>query len=327
MKKNSVLGLLMTAALAVSLSACSTTAEPTADAEEEGLLIGLVIPQADKYFEGIEEGLQAAVDADGGELIVLNSENDAAKEATNVQNLITRGVDAVIIQPANSAAGSIATMETVRDAGIALVCFGNCTDDAASPDLVGGVVQSDNTALGTGTGEVAAAYINDNLGGVANIAILNCDSFEVCLLRKAGFKDALEAAGVTANYVADQEGFLADEATPVAANMITANPEIDIFWAANDGGTVGQISAVVAAGADIKVFGTDISPQLAEALLDPNDILQATTGQDPVGTAGEAYALVKRILGGESIDPFEVAVAGLTYTRADPTLANEYLGN
>ena len=304
----------------------SSSSSSNAGAAGGGKVFGLVIPQGDKYFQGIQTGLEQAAKADGNTVVVVNSNNDAAAEATAVQNLIQRKVDVILIQPATSSAGSIATMKSVKAAGIPLICYGNCTGDAASTAVVGGVVQSDNTALGTATGAAAAKYIKSKLGGKATIGILNCDSFEVCKLRKAGFKKALTDAGVKATFAADQEGYLADKAAPIATNILSANPDINLFWAANEGGTLGEITAVKGAGKDIPVFGTDISDQVAQSLLDTNGILQATTGQDPVGTAKDAYGMALKAIAGAKNDPLEIGVPGTTYLRSTPDAVNAYLG-
>lgn len=324
MKKRSVLAILIGASVMLTAAGCASTSSAGDEPAEEGLTIGLVIPFANDYYQNIQTALEEVVEADGGEVIVANSENDGSKEAANVQNLITRQVDAIIIQPANAAAGSIATMKTVKAAGIPLICFGNCTDDAASPEVVDGAIQSDNEALGTSTGEMAAEYIKASLDGTAKIAILNCDSFEVCVFRKNGFKEALEAAGVTVEYVADQEAFVADKATTVATNIITANPDIDLFWSASHDGTVGEIAAIAATGASMKVFGTDMSVQLAEAILDGQ--LQATTGQDEAATATGAYEMAKKVIDGGTNSPIEVLVPGIGFNSTAPDEINAYLG-
>lgn len=323
--KRSVLTTLVVAAVVAAAAGCAAAPSSGEEPEATGLTIGLVIPFANDYYQNIQDALEAEVEAEGGEVIVANSENDASKEASNIQNLITRQVDAIIIQPANAAAGSIATMQTVKAADIPLICFGNCTGEALSPDVVDGAVQSDNEALGTSTGEMAAEYIDANLDGTAKVAILNCDSFEVCVFRKNGFKEALEAAGVTVEYVADQEAFVADKATSVATNIITANPDIDIFWSASHDGTVGEIAAVASTGASIKVFGTDMSVQLAEALLDGK--LQATTGQDEAATATDAYQMAKKAIEGGKNSPIEQLVPGVPFDSSAPDEINAYLGD
>lgn len=289
------------------------------------LTIGLVMLQGDQYFEGIKSGLEAAVKADGGTVISANSNNDPGAEAAAVQNMLQRQVDAIIMQPVSST-GSLATMQSITAANIPLICYGNCTDDATNPDVVDGVVQSDNTALGTATGEKAAEYIKSELGGSANIGILNCDAAaETCKLRKAGFKKALEDAGVQANYVADQEGYLADKATSVATNMLSANPDIDLLWASNEGGTVGEVTASKQASKQVPVFGTDISEQLAGFVLSEDNILQVTTGQDPVSTAEQAYEQAKKAVAGEENSPLEIQIPGITYERKDPGPVQAFL--
>lgn len=310
------------------LAGCSSAAAPTTGgtqpAGDDGLTIGLVMLLGDDYFQNIEMGLQEAVRADGGEVISANSNNDPGTEATAVQNMIQRQVDALLIQPV-SADASVATMQQAADAGIPVICYGNCGGSTADPALVKGVAQSDNTNLGSATGEVAATYIKENLDGSAKIGILNCDAAaETCKLRKAGFKQALEAAGVDVEYIADQEGYLADKATPVATNMLSANPEINLLWASNEGGTVGLVTAARQGSADVAVFGTDISKQIAEFVVSDEDILQATTGQDPVGTAEAAYEMAKNAVAGTENSPFENLVPGITYDRQNPQSAQDY---
>jgi len=319
---------VVVAVLALTLAACgggsnaSTTKDKT---EGKGLKVGVIMLQGDTYYQGIESGLKEAVEADGGTVVTGLSNNDPATEAEVAQNMIQSGVDVILMQPA-AADASIATMQSIQKAGVTLICYGNCTDAALDPANSSGVIQSDNTALGTGTGEVAAEYIKANLGGKAKIAILNCDIASACKLRKAGFKQALEDAGIEVDYVTDQEAYLTDKATTVTNDILTANPDIDAIWASNDGGTTGAVVAVQESGKKIPVFGTDISVQLAQYLLDSDDILKVTTGQDPVATAKGAYEMAKKAIAGGENDPFEVQLPGIVYDRANPAAVNEFLG-
>ena len=318
--------LLLTACGSAATQSASTSAGgASATAASKPLTIGLIMLQGDEYFKNIELGLQKAVAADGGTVVSANSSNDPGTEAAAVQNMIQRQVGALLIQPV-SADASVASMKLAVAAGIPVICYGNCGGATADPTLVKGIAQSDNTALGTATGEAAAAYIKAKLSGSAKIGILNCDSAaETCKLRKSGFKKALQDAGVTAEYLADQEGYLADKATPVATNMLSANPGINLLWASNEGGTVGLVTAVRSSESKAAVFGTDISKQIAEFVIADDSILQATTGQDPVGTVEAAYAMAKDAVAGKASDPLENLLPGITYNRADPTTVNDYL--
>ena len=327
--------VLVTGALAVAtalvISACSGTASAsdnsTDGAKSGGLKVGLIMLQGDTYFQGIQTGLEAAVKADGGTVTTGLSNNDPATEAQVAQNMIQAKVDAILMQPAADAA-SLATMKAITDAGITLICYGNCLGNSTDPAVVKGVIQTDNTALGTGTGNVAVKYFQDkDPGKTVKIAILNCDIASACKLRKAGFKKALSDAGVNATYVTDQEGYLADKATAVATDILTAHPDVDAIWASNDGGTVGATLAVKQAGKSIPVFGTDISTQIAGFLLDSDNILQVSTGQDPVKTAQGAYEMAKKAHAGGTNSPLSVELPGIVYDRSAPDNINKFVSD
>lgn len=323
------------AALALTLGACSgpadsgatagTDGNANAEATTEGLSVGLILLQGDTYFQTIQSEIEALAKADGGTVTTALSNNDPAAESQAALNMIQAQVDVILMQPAADEA-SLATMKQIRDAGITLICYGNCVGPTADPANVDGAIQSDNTALGTGTGVVAADFIKENFGEEVKLAILNCDIASACKLRKAGFLGALEEAGIKVDLLTDQEGYLVDKATPVAENVLAANPDVDLIWASNDGGTGGATIAVKQTGKDVPVFGTDISTQIAEFLLDANSMLQATTGQDAKGTAQGAYDMAKTVAAGGTLDQFVVELPGITYERANPATVKEYLG-
>jgi len=112
--------------------------------------------------------------------------------------------------------------------------------------------------------------------------VLNCDQFEGCPPRKAGFLDQVKTLpGV--EVVADQAGWLADKAQPVSEAMLQAHPDINLLWAANEGGTVAHANAVktLGLGGKVAVFGTDMNNQMGQMLQASDDILQGVTGQAP----------------------------------------------
>lgn len=310
--------------LALTLASCSGAETPGGGAAGgTGMKVGLIMLQGDTYFQGIQTGLEEAVKADGGSVTTGLSNNDPATENQVAQNMIQAKMDAVLIQPTADEA-SLASMKAIRDAGITLICYGNCVGATADPANVDGVIQSDNTALGTGTGEVAAAYIKKEIGDSVKLAILNCDVASACKLRKTGFLEALKGAGITVDVVTDQEAYLTDKSTPIAANILTANPDVDVFWASNDGGTAGGV--IGTKGSNKPFFGTDISTQIAEFILDPAGNLHATTGQDPVGTAKGAYDMAKKVHAGEKLAQHSVELPGIVYDRANPETTNAFMG-
>ncbi|MCB0206704.1 MAG: substrate-binding domain-containing protein, partial [Anaerolineae bacterium] len=307
--------------------AAAPTAEQAAPADTEAAsegdkpVIAGVVFQSDTFMQTVQNGLQAAADEAGVELILGNTENDLAKETSMIDDYITRGVDAIVITPI-SADGSVAALKKAKEAGITIVCFNTCVseDGIASAFLV-----TKNEDLGSTTGAAAVKFINEKLDGKAVIGLLNCDQFEGCPPRKEGFLAEVSALpGV--EVVADQAGWIADDALPVSEAMLEANPTINVLWAANEGGTVAHALAVQSSGlADqVFVFGTDMNNQMAQMLQADDDILQGVTGQAPFQMGYDALNTTLSALAGEDVSAVQNTPT-IYFGRGDDEMINRFV--
>jgi sugar transport system substrate-binding protein len=316
MKSVRYLAVLFLIALALVVSSCAQpaaapaptaapakaeqpTAAPAKPASEKPLIAGVVF-QSDTFMQTVQAGIQAAAEKAGVEMIMGNTDNKLDKETSMIDDYITRGVKAIVITPI-SADGSIAALKKAKDAGITVFCFNTCVNDKTIPS---GFLVTKNSDLGDKSGAAAAKFITEKLGGKAKIGILNCDQFEACVERKAGFLAHMKALpGV--EVVADQAGWLADKAQPVSEAMLQANPEINLLWAANEGGTVGHANAVKTLGlaGKVYVFGTDMNNQMGQMLQSSDDILQGVTGQAPYQMGYDSLNAALDVLGGKTVEP------------------------
>lgn len=291
----------------------------------QDITIGGVVFQADTFMQTFQDGLQAAADENGVNLILANSETDLAKESNILNDLIVREIDALIINTF-AADGSVAAVSEVVGEGIPVICANTCLNEN-SRDGVHSFLATHNIDLGLKTGVAAATYINENLGGEATIGILNCDTFpEACLPRKEGFLQALTDAGVSYTVAADQTGYLADAALPISEAMLQANPGINILWAANEGGTTAHVLAVQGSGLadEVKVFGTDMSGQHAQFLQADNGILQAVTGQAPFQIGYDALNLALDVIAGEEVES-DLIIPTILFARGDDEDINTFV--
>ena len=273
-----------------------TEAPAAAPASTKPLIAGVVF-QSDTFMQTVQAG--AAADKAGAEMIMGNTENKLDKEASMIDDYITRGVKAIVITPI-SADGSIAALKKAKDAGITIFCFNTCVND---PTIPSGFLVTKNADLGDKSGAAAVKFITEKLGGKAKVGILNCDQFEGCPPRKEGFLAQLKALpGV--EVVADQAGWLADKAQPVSEAMLQAHPDINVLWAANEGGTVAHANAVktLGLGGKVFVFGTDMNNQMGQMLQAKDDILQGVTGQAPYQMGYDSLAAALDVLGGKTVE-------------------------
>lgn len=284
---------------------------------QDGPTIAGVVFQSDTFMQTFQDGMAAAAEEQGATLLLGNSETDLAKEANLIDNYIVRGVDAMVINTF-SADGSVSAVKNALGAGILTICANTCLNED-SRDGITSFLVTKNIDLGLKTGAAAAEFINENLGGKAKIGILNCDTFpEACLPRKQGFLDALTAGGVEYEVLSDQTGFIADQALPIAEAMLQANPDINILWSANEGGTTAHVLAVSGLGlaGEVHVFGTDMSGQHAQFLKDASGVLMAVTGQAPFQIGYDAVILALSALEGKTVEA-NLTVPTILFSRGD----------
>lgn len=320
MSRKKVLAVAMIASMAITSFAMIGHAE-----ESKGKIAGVVF-QEDQFMKLLQQGYKDTAEAAGYEFIPGNTNNDQGKEAEFINTYCDQQIAGLAISPLSETA-SEASLRQAFDAGI-VVGLSNTTYDG---DFFVGCYSSDNYEIGKSTGEACRKYIEEEMDGKANVAIIQYKSLlaEQSSARSNGFLDQIsDLEGVTV--VDDQDAWLQDKAITTVTDMLTAHPEIDLIYAANDGGTIGAVMAVQNTGnaGNVVVFGTDASEQMVQLLKDPSNVLQAVTGQDPYQIGVSTMTSVIQGIEGEIEPTNEVTIVpGILLTRADEAGLDEYLEN
>lgn len=317
MNRRNVMSMLRTGLMAGAVAAAGFGAP--AWAQDDKVTVGAVQMVAEhEWFRTIEMGMQKAADDLGAELLVANAQGQVDLEAQMVDNFVSRDVDAVVISALNSTA-SVPALQRAVDAGVELVNYNSTIDSPIMTTFVG----VDNTELGAQMGRYVADYVTKNMGGEAQIALLTIPKYEVGQQRREGFvAEVSKVPGI--EIVAEQEGELPEPSANTLETILQANPDVDIVWAANEGGLVGALTAKASTGADIKIFGTDMSLQVAAALQNPDSGLVAVSTQDPYTIGYEAMKLAVSKAKNEEV-PAEDIVPLEMYTADDAAAVQAYL--
>ena len=346
-KAKKLLALALAMSMTVGLAACSSggtdtpsgestapvgteTETPAAGGEGNKLIAGIVF-QEDQFFKLLSAGYQAAADEYGYEIQMTNTNNDQTRETDALNTYLAQGVAGVAISPLNTQT-SPATIADVMDAGMKVAICNNALD--AFPGAVASY-SADNYSFCHQTGEAAVKFIQENYGAdeTINIGVIQFKTQipEQSADRVDGFFAALDEAGINYEIIADQDAWLQDMAVETAGDMISANPDLDIIYAANDGGTVGSVMAVENAGkaGEIFVFGTDGSEQIVDLLKDDTNILQAVTAQDAFQIGySTVEALVNAIEGTSFEGEGETnIIPGIPLVRGDTEGLDTYLAD
>lgn len=273
-------------------------------------VVGAILMQQDQFFRLNEAGMREAAEAFGADLRVQNAAGALDREIGIVETFMTQGVDAILVSPL-SATGSVPALQRAHERGIRIVIYNN----SLAADFPVFSIASDQAGLGAATGREVRGYVNTRLGGKARIAVIGFASQlpEQGGARMAGFK-SLFTDLPDVEFVAEQDAWEAPQAATVVTQLLAKNP--DVVWAANEGGTVGAVTAVLGAGkaGKVVVYGTDISTQLVEFMLSGDDILQAVTAQAPVTMGQLGVRAAIQAIRGEAM-PRSTVLAGAVYTR------------
>jgi len=269
--------------------------------------------QQDQFFRMNEQGMREAAASHNADLKIQNAGGALDKEASIVDTFLAQKVDAIVVSPLGSQA-SIPALARAHERGVKIVTYNN----GIAADFPIANIQSDQESLGASSGQAARAWIEGHLGGKAKVALIGFASQlpEQGSARQNGFKKAIAGMeGVT--IVAEQDAWNAPEAATTVAAILTKHP--DIIWAANEGGTVGAVTAVKSAGlgGKVVVFGTDISAQLVDLLLADDGILQAVTAQKPIDMGRAAVEAAAHSLLGDTVEK-KVVLPGLLFSRERP---------
>lgn len=261
------------AALLVAVSSAASAA---------GEKIGLVVStQNNPFFVTLKEGAVKKANELGYELIVLDSQNDPSKELGNVEDLLVKGVDVLLINPTDSDA-VVSSVRAANRSKIPVVTL----DRAANGGKVVSHVASDNV-LG---GEVAGNYIAEKLGGKGKVVELEgIPGTTAARDRGEGFNKAIVGKlDVVAKQAAD---FDRTKGLTVMENILQAQPEINAVFAHNDEMALGALKAIESSGRkNVIVVGFDATDDAVAAVKDGK--LSATVAQKPaeIGAIGVEVA-------------------------------------
>lgn len=301
MKKRSF-GFSLLLAAFVMLSACSTgtetnngTAENAGNqAPDDRVTIGLSIStQNNPFFVTLKEGAEKAAAEAGAELIVVDAQDDTAKQISGIEDLIQKKVDVILINPTDGDA-VVTAVEAANDANIPVITV----DRAANGGTVVSHIASDNVK----GGQMAGDYILEALGGKGNIVELQGTAgTSAARDRGEGFHksvDGKDGVKVVASQPAD---FDRAKGLSVMENILQSNGDIQAVFAHNDEMALGALQAIEAAGKkDIIVVGFDATADAVSAV--NAGTLAATVAQKPEAIGQKAIETAVKVAGGETVE-------------------------
>lgn len=246
------LTILFAAFLLILTTGCSLEppgwAKPKTGGDLKDMKIGLSVSTLNNpFFVSLKDGVVNEAKKLGIETIVVDAQNDSAKQSNDVDDLMQKGVNVLLINPTDSAAIST-VVQSANSLGIPVITL----DRSADQGKVEALVASDN-AKG---GKMAAEYIVDMLGKGAKVVELEgVAGASATRERGKGFHEVADSElNVIAKQTAD---FDRVKGLNVMENLLQANPDVQAVFAHNDEMALGAIEAIRSSGKNIPVIGFD----------------------------------------------------------------------
>jgi ribose transport system substrate-binding protein len=235
-----ILSITLAVGMLGSMVGCGAKSSTSAATKKKQLVIGLSMNTLNNpFFVDVKKGAEKGASDNNVKLIVTDAQNQASQQQSDIENLIQKKPDVLIIDPCDSDA-IIAAIQEANTAKIPVI-----TVDRASN---GGTVASHIGFDAIKAGSLAGDYLGKALNGKGKVVeIMGIMGTNVAQDRSKGFNEAISKypnIKIVAKQTAD---FDRAEAMKVMENILQANPEIDGVYAANDEMALGATEAITAA--------------------------------------------------------------------------------
>jgi galactofuranose transport system substrate-binding protein len=256
------------------------------------------------------------------QLLTTNANSQLSKQISDIQDMIAKGAQALIVAPLNSD-GLEPALAAARAKNIPVLTIDRKINATACKDYV--------SFLGSNfveQGKRAAQEMAKALGGKGKVAILlGASGNNVTTDRTNGFVDELKVAAPGIQVVAQQTGeFARDKGQQVMEQIIQAQPDINGVYAENDEMALGALVALRSAGkkpgTDIHVVSIDGTRNAVQKLTDGE--LYAVVESNP-RFGPLAFSTLRSFLGGQPV-PQTVVISDKLYGKdnAAAELGNSY---
>lgn len=300
MKKRWMAMFLVLAMVGTMLIGCSSGTEESSSNKKEtkkssgdGYTVGCTVYYMTEFVTLMTKGMEDKAEELGCDLVMLDAQQDAQNQITQIENLIAQKVDVIVVAAVDSDA-ILPAIEMCDKAGIPLVGVNMLFNTEEPYHYVG----PDDVLAG----ELEMQNAIDKIGGEGNIVILEGPIGQSAQIQRLeGNQKVLDKYKGKINVLADQTAnWSREEALTLVENWLeTFSGKIDAIVAHNDEMALGAIQALEAAGLTDKIAVTGVDAILDGCNAVKDGTLLGTVYQDAHLEGSEAVQKAYDVLEGK----------------------------
>lgn len=264
------------------------------------------------WWKTLIQGAKDTAAKKGVELQVLDANGDTVQQNADVNTLINKRVNAIIVNP-NDPIGLSSAINAAIKAGIPVIAV-NCALDESLLGKVYGYVVEDQVAAGARGGYLLAPIVAARNPGLKNAKAVIIGGYQgdvLSELRGEGYMkgyqqwlDENPGKGVKLTYLPMQYGhWIPNDAMPVMRDIATAHPDLKVVFSESDVMHAGIVQALKAAGVweEITMAEYDGYQTTVKEMMDnPNGPVQVLTTNEPYRQGVAAVEMAIRAASGHA---------------------------
>jgi ribose transport system substrate-binding protein len=197
-----------------------------------------------EWYQNLTKGEAARAEEHGITFNQVDANLDLQASLAAVQEVAPQ-VDVINFTPVNEEASGPTLVAIAEETGKPIICESSPSDGCTT------LVSIDDYAAGFKVGVWAGEYAQENFGGNAVVLDVGLPELTTTVARSNGFVDGLKSVLPDARVAASVDGDgLKDAAVRVAADALTANPDVNIIFGINDDSALGGLQAFESQGGD-----------------------------------------------------------------------------
>jgi len=306
-RKSKIVALLLALVLVLGLFAgCSKPVEPATEepateepAVAEKIKVGLSLPtQREERWVKDKEKMEEVAAEMGVELIVKVADANMQEQITQVESLLTQGIDVLILAP-HDAAAAATLVDKANQEGVPVISYDRLITNTENLDIY---LSFDNVKVG----ELQGKYITDQVSEGKYIIMSGAPTDNNAKLFKEGamkyIQPLIDAKKI--EVIAEQgvENWVPENALKIVEAALSANNnEVDAILAPNDGTAGAAIQALAAQGlaGKVPITGQDAEKAGAKRIMEGTQSMTIFKDTRDLGKAAIEIAL--KLANGEQV--------------------------
>jgi ribose transport system substrate-binding protein len=259
-----------------------------AHAQSKPVIAFSVSGTTNPFYASMVQGVRQEAAKQGFELIVLDAQDKAEKQASDIEDARSRGIKALLINPVNASIAPV--IRGVLDANIPVFTVQRNLPDVKVTSHVG----ANNVLIG----EALIDWYAKSVGGKPSKILIMTGTPGAASSedRITGIKKTLPKHQ-NLNVLSMQTGYYDRARAGVAENMLQANPDAEAILCLNDNMAMGVLAA--AKGKPIKIVGIDANPDAVQAVAQGQ--LTMTIALSPARFGALGVELAAKKMKGEAV--------------------------